>query len=173
MHFFPTKKTSKMYMHFLWYKKCLYTTKTIFFEKTDDMHFLGWPGISKICIFLGKMHIFQDPGLEKKCIYAISRKFVYAFFGVAWNLKNMHFPRENAYFSGSRAGKKMHIRNFPKNVVYAFFGVTWNLKNMHFPRENAYFSGSRAGKKMYISIFSKKKEKFHRYAFSLGKCIFL
>ena len=65
---------------------------------------------------------FSGSRAGKKCIYTISRKFVYAFFGVAWNLKNMHFPRENAYFSGSRAGKKMHIHNFPKKLYMHFLG---------------------------------------------------
>ena len=64
-------------------------------------------------------------------MYTISRTFVYAFFGVAWNLKNMHFPRENAYVSGSRAGKKMYISIFPKK---------WkNSTDMHFFEENACF----------------------------------
>ena len=65
----PDPENAYTFVVFFWGKNA-YTQ----FPEHLYMHFLGWPGISKICIFLGKMHMFQDPGLEKKCISAFFQK---------------------------------------------------------------------------------------------------
>ena len=98
---------------------------------------------------------FSGSRAGKKCIYTISRKFVYAFFGVAWNLKNMHFPRENAYFSGSRAGKKMHIHNFLKKLYMHFLGWPGISKICIFLGKMHIFQDPGLEKKMHIHNFPK------------------
>ena len=116
--FFPLQKNlQNAHAFFVVQKMCVHNKNYSFFQKTDDMHFLGWPGSWKTCIFSRKMHVFSGSRAGKKCISAISRKFGYAFFWVAWILQNMHFLKENACFSGSRAGKKMHISIFFQKIM--------------------------------------------------------
>ena len=154
------------------------------------MHFFGRSGISKICIFSRKMHIFQDPGLKKMHIHNFPKKSVYAFFWEVWNLKNMHFLEENAYFSGSRAEKKciytistskieeiphvfaaqtlaqkmhIHLVGFfggPKNAYPHF----WKIVDMHFllalDPEKYAFSSRNC---MFLRFQTSKKMHIHNF----------
>ena len=127
MHFSPLqKKLQNVYAFFVVQKmqKNAYTQqKLIFLKKTVYMHFLGWPGISKICIFPRKMHIFQDPGLEKKCIYTISRKNLYMhFLGWPGISKICIFPRKMHIFQDPGLEKKCIYTISRKICICIFWG---------------------------------------------------
>ena len=139
------------------------------------MHFFGWPGISKICIFLGKMHIFQDPGLEKN---------VYThFFQKNGKIPPICiFPRKMHIFVAQTLTQKMHIHlwcffggeknaytQFPENLYMHFLGWPGISKICIF----LYFSGYRAGKKCISAFFQKKLKNSTDMHFFRGKCMFL
>ena len=133
MHFSPLqKKTSKMYMHFLWYKKCMYTTKTVFFlKKTVYMHFFGWPRISKICIFLGKMHIFQDPGLEKNAYTQFPENLYMHFLGWPGISKICIFLGKMHIFQDPGLEKKCIYTISRKICICIFWGGLESHRKMH------------------------------------------
>ena len=143
------------------------------FPKNLYMHFLGWPGISKICIFLGKMHIFQDPGLEKKCIYTFFPKKIGKIPPICIFPRKMHIfvaqtltQKMHIHLWCFFGGEKMHIHNFPKNLYMHFLGWPGISKICIFLGKMHIFQDPGLEKNVY-QHFSKKMEHFHRYTFGM------
>ena len=129
--------------------------------------------MQKICIFPGKMHIFRIILAFGKCI-SVEKSLIltvlveYAFLNLGKYSKNMHFPRENAYFPDTLGSWKMHIK-IRKTSKFHFFHPFWGnmQKTCIFPRKMQHFGGHPSSRKCQ----PENAYSFHCCFQPAGKCI--
>ena len=104
-----------------------------------------------VCFFLANqmyMHFLgYNNAYTQKKTQLFRKKIAYMHFLEVWNLKNMHFSRENAYFSGSRAKKNAYTVFIPK--------IQEIPKILHFSKKMQLLAAQTLTQKMLANTFGR------------------